>query len=186
MYTEKAFKNELIAQTHPEILRSNLATVVLQLKKLKIDDLVHFDFMDPPAPETMMRALEVRALCCLGVLTGWSNETGAQLPRRAGRRRQLDGPWRHHVRISARPAAGQVPADRAAVSLLERTVVDRSHVVGQSACVLATRCALTRVGEQVPNVFLRPRDASQQADAAKARFTHADGDHLTLLNVYHA
>jgi pre-mRNA-splicing factor ATP-dependent RNA helicase DHX15/PRP43 len=23
-----------------------------------IDDLVHFDFMDPPAPETMMRALE--------------------------------------------------------------------------------------------------------------------------------
>ena len=23
-----------------------------------IDDLVHFDFMDPPAPETLMRALE--------------------------------------------------------------------------------------------------------------------------------
>lgn len=66
LYTEKAFKSELIPQTHPEILRSNLATVVskehcfcfrlfvliynnkkkvLQLKKLKIDDLVHFDFM---------------------------------------------------------------------------------------------------------------------------------------------
>jgi pre-mRNA-splicing factor ATP-dependent RNA helicase DHX15/PRP43 len=36
--------------TYPEILRSNLGTVVLQLKKLGIDDLVHFDFMDPPAP----------------------------------------------------------------------------------------------------------------------------------------
>lgn len=24
-----------------------------------IDDLVHFDFMDPPAPETLMRALEL-------------------------------------------------------------------------------------------------------------------------------
>ena len=34
--------------TYPEILRSNLGTVVLQLKKLGIDDLVHFDFMDPP------------------------------------------------------------------------------------------------------------------------------------------
>ena len=34
-------------------------TVVLQLKKLGIDDLVHFDFMDPPAPETLMRALEL-------------------------------------------------------------------------------------------------------------------------------
>jgi pre-mRNA-splicing factor ATP-dependent RNA helicase DHX15/PRP43 len=38
-------------------LRSNLASTVLTLKKLKINDLVHFDLMDPPAPETMMRAL---------------------------------------------------------------------------------------------------------------------------------
>lgn len=45
--------------TYPEILRSNLASVVLTLKKLGIRDLVHFDFMDPPAPETLMRALEL-------------------------------------------------------------------------------------------------------------------------------
>lgn len=30
----------------------------MQLKKLGIDDIVHFDYMDPPAPETLMRALE--------------------------------------------------------------------------------------------------------------------------------
>uniref|UniRef100_A0A914WL74 RNA helicase n=1 Tax=Plectus sambesii TaxID=2011161 RepID=A0A914WL74_9BILA len=59
LYTEKAYKNEMQDQTYPEILRSNLGTVVLQLKKLGIDDLVHFDFMDPPAPETLMRALEL-------------------------------------------------------------------------------------------------------------------------------
>ena len=29
------------------------------MKKLGIDDLVHFDFMAPPAPETLMRALEL-------------------------------------------------------------------------------------------------------------------------------
>ena len=29
------------------------------MKKLGIKDLVHFDFMDPPAPETLMRALEL-------------------------------------------------------------------------------------------------------------------------------
>ena len=29
------------------------------MKKLGIEDLVHFDFMDPPAPETLMRALEL-------------------------------------------------------------------------------------------------------------------------------
>ncbi|KAI8833687.1 P-loop containing nucleoside triphosphate hydrolase protein [Chytriomyces cf. hyalinus JEL632] len=59
LYTEKAFKNDLQEQTYPEILRCNLGSVVLQLKKLGIDDLVHFDFMDAPAPETLMRALEL-------------------------------------------------------------------------------------------------------------------------------
>ena len=59
LYTEKAFKSEMQDNTYPEILRSNLGSVVLQLKKLGIDDLVHFDFMDPPAPETLMRALEL-------------------------------------------------------------------------------------------------------------------------------
>ena len=40
----------------PLAARSNLGAVVIQLKKLGIDDLVHFDFMDPPAPETLMRS----------------------------------------------------------------------------------------------------------------------------------
>ena len=53
-------------KSYPEILRSNLSATVLELKKLGIDDLVHFDFMDPPAPETMMRALEeLNYLACL-------------------------------------------------------------------------------------------------------------------------
>lgn len=38
----------------------------------------------------------------------------------------------------------------------------------------------------VPNVFVRPREQVKAADEAKAKFTHTDGDHLTLLNVYHA
>jgi len=59
LYTEASFKAELQEQTYPEILRSKMSNVVLTLKKLGIDDLVHFDFMDPPAPETLMRALEL-------------------------------------------------------------------------------------------------------------------------------
>ncbi|TKX19860.1 pre-mRNA-splicing factor ATP-dependent RNA helicase PRP43 [Elsinoe australis] len=66
LYTEAAFKKELIEQSYPEILRSNLASTVLELKKLGVDDLVHFDLMDPPAPETLMRALEeLNYLACL-------------------------------------------------------------------------------------------------------------------------
>lgn len=45
LYTEKAYKNEMQDNTYPEILRSNLGSVVLQLKKLGIDDLVHYIFI---------------------------------------------------------------------------------------------------------------------------------------------
>ena len=47
LYTEDSFKRDLQEQTYPEILRSNLGSVVLQLKKLGIDDLVGVLF--PPA-----------------------------------------------------------------------------------------------------------------------------------------
>lgn len=38
----------------------------------------------------------------------------------------------------------------------------------------------------VPQCFVRPTEAKKAADEAKMRFAHIDGDHLTLLNVYHA
>lgn len=38
----------------------------------------------------------------------------------------------------------------------------------------------------VPQCFVRPNEVKRAADEAKARFAHVDGDHLTLLNVYHA
>lgn len=47
--------------------------------------------------------------------------------------------------------------------------------------ILSIVCMLS-----APQVFLRPPDAQKAADEAKDRFAHVDGDHLTLLNVYHA
>jgi len=44
LYTEASFHGDLIEQTYPEILRSNLGSVVLQLKKLGVDDLVRGRF----------------------------------------------------------------------------------------------------------------------------------------------
>lgn len=59
LYTKESYEHELEPCAHPEILRSNLGNVVLQMLKLGVANLVNFDFMDPPAPETMMRALEL-------------------------------------------------------------------------------------------------------------------------------
>lgn len=38
----------------------------------------------------------------------------------------------------------------------------------------------------VPQIFVRPTETKKQADESKMRFAHIDGDHLSLLNVYHA
>merc|ERR1719261_500185 len=150
LYTENAFNAELRDNTHPEILRSNLASTVLTLKKLGIDDLVHFDFMDPPAPETLMRALE--QLNYLGCLNDDGDITD-------------DG-----ERVSEFPLEPQ---------LGKMLVASNKY---QCSSEIASIAALL----SVPIVFMRPRDKSREADEAKQTFTHMDGDHLTLLNAYHA
>ena len=90
LFTAWAFSHEMEDSTIPEVLtymsvvfyllqcmcatpiytfqiqRTNLGNVVLLLKSLGIDDLMHFDFMDPPPPETLILALE--QLYALGAL----------------------------------------------------------------------------------------------------------------------
>jgi len=150
LYTEKAFKKVLQEQTYPEILRSNLGSVVLQLKKLGIDDLVHFDFMDPPAPETLMRALEL--LNYLGALDDDGNLTDV----------------------------GSMMAEFPLDPQLAKMLIT-SPQFNCSNEILSITAMLS-----VPNCFVRPNEAKKAADEAKARFSHVNGDHLTLLNVYHA
>lgn len=150
LYTEKAYQTEMQDNTYPEILRSNLGTVVLQLKKLGIDDLVHFDFMDPPAPETLMRALEL--LNYLGALddNGDLTALGSMM--------------------------AEFPLDP---QLAKMVIASCEHNCSNE--ILSITAMLS-----VPQVFLRPNEAKKAADEAKMKFAHIDGDHLTLLNVYHA
>ncbi|XP_039264901.1 putative pre-mRNA-splicing factor ATP-dependent RNA helicase PRP1 [Styela clava] len=150
LYTEKAYKTEMHENTYPEILRSNLGSVVLQLKKLGIDDLVHFDFMDPPAPETLMRALEL-----LNYLAALND----------------DGDLTELGSIMA-----EFPLDPQLAKMLVA-----SCDYNCSNEILSITAMLS-----VPQCFVRPSEAKKAADEAKMRFAHIDGDHLTLLNVYHA
>jgi pre-mRNA-splicing factor ATP-dependent RNA helicase DHX15/PRP43 len=150
LYTKDAFDKDLQEQTYPEILRSNLGSVVMQLKKLGIDDLVHFDFMDPPAPETLMRALEL--LNYVGALSdeGELTELGGMM-----------------AEFPLDPQLGKL--------LLSSPDFNCSNEVLSIVAMLS-----------VPNCFMRPKEAAKIADEAKNRFSHVDGDHVTLLNVYHS
>ncbi|CAF0887126.1 unnamed protein product [Adineta ricciae] len=66
LYTAWAYQHELDNNTIPEIQRTNLGNVVLLLKSLGINDLVNFDYMDPPPMETLRLAFE--QLYALGAL----------------------------------------------------------------------------------------------------------------------
>ncbi|CDK25670.1 unnamed protein product [Kuraishia capsulata CBS 1993] len=59
LYTKWAYTNELPPNPTPEILRTNLASVVLLLFSLGITDLIHFEFMDPPSSDTLIKAIEL-------------------------------------------------------------------------------------------------------------------------------
>jgi len=111
---------------------------------------VHFDFMDPPAPETLMRALEL--LNYLGALDDEGELT----------------------KIGSLMA--EFPLDpQLSKMLVSAPSFNCSNEVLSIAAMLS-----------VPNVFVRSKEFAKAADEAKTRFAHIDGDHLTLLNVYHA
>lgn len=66
LYTESAFHNEMPPTSIPEIQRINLGTTTLNMKAMGINDLLSFDFMDPPAPQALISAME--QLYSLGAL----------------------------------------------------------------------------------------------------------------------
>jgi ATP-dependent RNA helicase DDX35 len=72
LYTESNFQ-ALGEATIPEIQRSNLAPVILQLKALGIDNIVRFDFITSPPAELVIRALEL--LYSLGALDDYAKLT---------------------------------------------------------------------------------------------------------------
>ncbi len=77
----RAGAQELLAVTVPEIQRTNLGNVVLLLKSLNVDNLLHFDFMDPPPRDNILNSMF--QLWVLGALdnTGGLTSLGARPAR---------------------------------------------------------------------------------------------------------
>ncbi|KHN98309.1 Helicase-associated domain protein [Metarhizium album ARSEF 1941] len=72
LYTEQSY-HSLPEANPPEIQRSNLAPIVLQLKALGIDNVVRFDYLSPPPSQPMSKALEL--LFSLGALDEYAKLT---------------------------------------------------------------------------------------------------------------
>lgn len=66
LFSEETFNRSFLKITIPEIVRSNLCSVTLQMKAMGIDDVINFDFMDPPDAVRLIKS--VRTLFLLGAL----------------------------------------------------------------------------------------------------------------------
>lgn len=182
LYTENEYES-LPLNTVPEILRSNLLSVVLHLLALGVSNLLEFDFISKPSVESISSALNdlelLGAVRKLGLTNGY-HENG-------------NG-------VESLPAAKKIKLDE---SKYELTEIGKKMVQFPLDPKLA-RCILTAeklgcVEEllkivsilSVDNVFhnnstIANSAKRDQVQAIRQKFNSADGDHITLLNVYKA
>lgn len=71
LYTKYAYMSELDASQTPDILRSNLTQTVLLMMSLNIPSIIEFDWLDAPAPDSLIKSIET--LYNIGAV----NSTGA-------------------------------------------------------------------------------------------------------------
>lgn len=72
LYTQQTYE-QLPEATVPEIQRSNLAPIVMQLKALGVDNIARFDFLTSPPAELVIRAFEL--LYSLGAVDDYAKLT---------------------------------------------------------------------------------------------------------------
>jgi pre-mRNA-splicing factor ATP-dependent RNA helicase DHX16 len=66
LYTKHSWLSEMPEEIYPDMVKSNLSQMVLFLKAMGIENLIEFDFLDSPAPNSIIAALS--ALYELGAL----------------------------------------------------------------------------------------------------------------------
>lgn len=75
MTKERQYVTELLVNQIPEIQRTNLGNVVLLLKSLGVENLLEFDFMDPPPQDNIMNSMyQLWVLAALDNTGGWGGE----------------------------------------------------------------------------------------------------------------
>ena len=209
LFTQRMYEREMLTMNVPELQRTNLGTVVLLLKSLGVDDLLRFDFIDPP-PE--VRCDTSRESACFEPKVEYF----------VVKRRQTRYFVTYHtilllyffIYFLTLPL---ISLTSVFLNLLQATILNSMYQLW-SLGALDPDGALTALGRKmsefpldpplaklllvaeglgcsaealtvtamisVPSVFVRPPDRAEEADAARDRFSVGESDHLTLLQVY--
>jgi ATP-dependent RNA helicase HrpA len=158
LYDREDYENRPL-YTVPEILRANLADVILRMIALDLSDVEDFPFIDPPAPRSIQDGYQLLL------------ELGAIRAAKAGRRQAR----RFSLTAKGRLMA-QLPVDpRLACMLLE------AHRRGCLDDVSIIAAALS-----IQDPRERPALRQAEADQAQARFSDPVSDFVSLLRIWHA
>ncbi len=142
--------------TAPEILRSNLAGVVLRMLSLNLGLISSFPFIDRPHPKSIRDAIEI--LRDLGAISREENAEDSE---------------QYQLTPIGRTMA-QFPLDpRVSRMILEAKKHDCIHEIAVIAAALS-----------IQDPRERPYDKIDQATAAHARFAHPESDFLTYLQIW--
>lgn len=151
--------------TEPEVQRTSLASVILQMTSLGLGDIAAFPFVD--APDSRQVADGIRLLEELQAFDmGYAAEAPSAPPRRGrGRGRRLTAYGRSLARLPLDPRLGRM--------LLE---------ADQLGCTREVLVIVAALSMQDPRE--RPADKQTQADQAHARFRDEHSDFISLLNLW--
>ena len=145
--------------TSPEILRSDLAEVILRMTDLGLGDPLEFPFVDRPAAKAVHDGYDT--LVELGAI-----KKGTQYHSPNSRSRwELTETGRAMARMQLDPRLARMLVEARAEGCLPEVAV------------LAAALSIRDPRE-------RPPDKAQQADAVHAAFRHPDSDFLVLLNIW--
>jgi ATP-dependent helicase HrpA len=165
LYAEEDFEGRP-AFTDPEILRTNLASVILQMTSLGLGEVARFPFVEPPDRRNVTAG--VQRLEELGALA--PREQGALAPGEQREQREQRGP--RLTRLGRRLA--RLPID----PRLGRMILEAERL----GCVRDVLVIAAALSLQDPRE--RPAEMQAQADQQHARFKAEDSDFLTWLNLW--
>ncbi|MEN6310784.1 MAG: DUF3418 domain-containing protein, partial [Acidobacteriota bacterium] len=167
--------------TSPEILRSDLAEVILRMIDLGLGDPLAFPFIDRPAAKTVRDGYET--LVELGAIHKSKSGTQYSIPNYGDAQGERGAPHKSEMNIVspnlwALTDKGRVMARMPLDPRVSRMLLEgaRENCLPE-ASVLAAALSLRDPRE-------RPPDQARQADAVHAAFLHPDSDFLVLLNIW--
>lgn len=175
LYSEQDFERRP-AFTDPEILRTNLASVILQALELGLGGIDRFPFLQPPDPRGIKDGI------------GLLEELGAVEERRPGSAVGRGGAGAREGAGSARAARDEPRLQLTKVGReLARLPIDPRYgrmVIESKRHDVARDVLIIVAGLTVQDVRERPLEQRQKADGLHARFRDPSSDFMTLLNVW--